>query len=122
MSAKEPDAAASITILFIGDSYNYAGVVSERQGSKVFQRTVEKVTQRYRETRFVGFSVNEEFDKDYQWIFEAFGAKYFSGVFAYVEEQGDTNCRPRDGHWNHLGHEVAGHYLFEQFSVSFGDP
>ncbi|MDM8557619.1 SGNH/GDSL hydrolase family protein [Candidatus Parabeggiatoa sp. HSG14] len=83
----------------------------EKQGLEVLEKVLNKAMTDFPNTKFYGFSVDGEYDKDYENIFIKNGAMYFSEFYDYVDSTEGTNCHPLDTHWNHLGNKVAGDTL-----------
>jgi hypothetical protein len=83
-----------------------------RQGLQVMDTLVAEATRRYPNTRFAGFSVNQEHDDEYAEIFRRHGARYWTGLGARVGASPTrTDCAPLDWHWNHAGNRIAGEML-----------
>jgi len=83
----------------------------EKQGLEVLDRVLNNAMAKFPNTRFYGFSVGGTYDKEYENIFVKHGAVYLSEFYNYVDSTEETNCLPLDGHWNHLGNQVAGNML-----------
>jgi hypothetical protein len=82
------------------------------EGLDVLASVLDRAIIDYPDTKFFGFSADEEFDREFSQIFERAGAAYFDGVSQIVaSDPQPTDCLPLDGHWNHHGNQVAGHLL-----------
>ncbi len=68
---------------------------------------------KFPKTTFYGFSADATYDKHFEKIFQQKGTIYFSNFSHYIDRIEGTNCKPLDGHWNHLVNRVAGNILSE---------
>jgi len=89
------------------------------QGLDVLRTVLRKAMEENPDTRFCGFAVDEQYDREYERVFEGEGAAYFANVSRLVaSDPRPTNCLPLDEHWNHHGNEVAGRLLKEMLDRS----
>ena len=75
---------------------------------------VLKAVSRYPHTTFIGFSVDQKYDEEYRKIFNRHGALYLPLFYKALDARHNTDCKPLDSHWNHLGNQVAGLALSER--------
>ncbi|RKZ93464.1 MAG: hypothetical protein DRR19_01070 [Candidatus Parabeggiatoa sp. nov. 1] len=85
----------------------------EKQGLEVLDKVLNNARADFPNTKFYGFSVDGEYDKESEAIFIKNGAVYFSEFYNYVDSTEGSNCLPLDTHWNHLGNQVAGDMLIK---------
>lgn len=85
------------------------------RGLKTVDVFIKKAVEKYPDTKFIGFSVNDLYDEDFNRIFENNGALYWQKFAKYMETHEKYNCVPLDAHWNHYGNVVAGTRLYELF-------
>ena len=85
----------------------------ERKGLAVMQWCVSRAVDGLRDVRFVGFSTETLYDREYEATFLAGGAAYFPGFGAKVAASPDTDCMPADPHWNHKGNHIAAELLLQ---------
>jgi hypothetical protein len=81
------------------------------QGLAVLDFVIGDAVQKYPQTIFLGFSVDQSYDKQFETIFRKNGAEYISQFYKFVNGVEKTNCAPLDAHWNHFGNEVVGKKL-----------
>lgn len=93
-------------------------VLLRKQGLQVLDVILRMAMQKYPNTEFYGFCVEEKFDTEFEQIFRSNGANYFRKFRARVDQVGGTDCRPLDAHWNHHGNRVAGRELLKLFELS----
>lgn len=82
----------------------------------VTDRLLSLAVSEFPKTRFVGFSVDPNFEDDYKAIFLKNNADYLSDFYKAVDGVDHTNCQPLDAHWNHKGNRVAGEELFRRLN------
>ena len=82
------------------------------QGITIVKMVLEKAKKEYPQIQFIGFSVNKQYDNEFNLQFNDVGMNYLSNFSDYMETQGKINCLPLDAHWNYHGHKVAGKYIF----------
>ncbi|MEM7390876.1 MAG: hypothetical protein AAF492_00900 [Verrucomicrobiota bacterium] len=85
----------------------------EQDGVEVLGRLLGRLIANHPDVEFYGFAVDQPFDEAFEAVFEQHGAGYFPRFYQAVHTAGDTDCAPRDLHWNHHGHDVAGRRLVE---------
>ncbi len=89
----------------------------ENQGLKVLSVLLNKAVSKFPGATFYGFAVaGKNDDQLFEEIFKNAGAYYLSEFSDYVSKTEGTNCAPLDGHWNHLGNQIAGNMLSEFLS------
>ena len=88
--------------------------ICEKQGLQVFESCLQQAMETYPDTRFVGFCSQAEFAEEFRKIFQRWGTDYLDGFHEAMQQVDNINCPPRDFHWNHLGHQVAGKVIFER--------
>lgn len=87
----------------------------QKQGLEVLNRLLKKARTKFPQVRFYGFSVGGGYEDEFKKIFVQNGAGYFPDFFKTVNQVANTDCRPLDAHWNHLGNHVAGTALLRRF-------
>lgn len=87
----------------------------ERTGFEIAEVLIKKAVEKYPDTKFIGFSVNDLYDEEFGGIFYNNGALYWQKFAKYMDEHQKYNCVPLDAHWNHYGNVVAGKRMFELF-------
>jgi len=87
-----------------------------KNGFKIVDLLLEKAVTKYSNTKFIGFSTEELYNKEFGEIFVKNGADYWEDFPKFMNDQENTNCLPLDAHWNHYGNVVAGEKLFELFT------
>ena len=83
----------------------------EKQGLEVLDKVLNDAVTKFPNTKFIGFSTDDTYEKEYESIFVKHKAGYFGEFYNNVNNIPETNCLPLDAHWNHLGNKVVGNML-----------
>ena len=97
-----------------------------QDGYAVLRWVLTRAMAAYPDTRFIRFNAcwrpdspqHDDAELAFARIFLDSGADYVPRVGARVYAAEATNCLPKNGHWNHRGHRVAGALLADYLATS----